>query len=69
MLGQLGVATGEALYIGDSRVDVLCARRAGVASAAALWGARDAEGLLDAGPDLVWREPQDALGGFNVGRA
>jgi phosphoglycolate phosphatase len=68
VLARLGVATGDALYIGDSRVDVLCARRAGVASAAALWGARNAEGLLGAGPDLVWREPSDALGGLSVGR-
>ena len=67
VLARLGVTTGDALYIGDSRVDVLCARRAGVASAAALWGARNAEGLLGAGPDLVLREPRDALGGLSVG--
>ncbi len=38
VIDEVSIAGGEVLYVGDSYVDVQCARRAGVASAAALWG-------------------------------
>ena len=46
VLDALEVSPGETLYVGDSRHDVQCAHRAGVTSAAALWGSVDREGVL-----------------------
>jgi phosphoglycolate phosphatase-like HAD superfamily hydrolase len=46
VLDALHVSPGETLYVGDSRHDVQCAHRAGVTSAAALWGSVDREGVL-----------------------
>ncbi len=46
VLDALTVSPAETLYVGDSRQDVQCAHRAGVTSAAALWGSVDREGVL-----------------------
>jgi HAD superfamily hydrolase (TIGR01509 family) len=60
-LDELHVAPEEAMYVGDAPWDVECARRAGVRSVGALWGCVDVPALLAARPDLVWREPSQAL--------
>lgn len=39
-LARLGAGQSEALYVGDSAYDSLCAQRAGVDFALALWGCR-----------------------------
>ena len=39
-LARLGAGQSEALYVGDSVYDSLCAQRAGVDFALALWGCR-----------------------------
>ena len=49
----LAVKKEEVLYVGDSYVDVQCAKKAGVTSGAALWGCVNVEAVLDEGPDLV----------------
>jgi pyrophosphatase PpaX len=41
----------EAVFVGDSPLDVAAGRAAGVATAAALWGATSREALLAAAPD------------------
>lgn len=41
----LKVSPSEALYIGDSRNDMLCAEAAGVHSALALWGSQTSESI------------------------
>nr|WP_322618995.1 HAD-IA family hydrolase [Arenimonas daejeonensis] len=38
---RLGIAPGEAIYVGDDERDVVAARRAGMVSVAALWGYRE----------------------------
>ena len=53
IMNRLSVAKGAVLYVGDSDVDVQCARRAGVASAAALWGSVDRKAVLDERPDYL----------------
>ncbi|MCK6526424.1 HAD-IA family hydrolase [Myxococcota bacterium] len=58
-LETLGVPPGRALMVGDSEVDVLAGRAAGVRTLACTWGIGDGERLLAAGPDLVagsWAE-------------
>ena len=57
----LGVSPGETLMVGDTAADILGARAAGTASAAALWGARDREGLLALAPDHALEQPQGVL--------
>ena len=53
VLGQLGVAPGDALMIGDSRHDVHAARAAGVAVACVANGYNHGEDVRDEHPDLV----------------
>ncbi len=45
VLELMGADISEALYIGDTLYDYMCARDAGVDFALALWGARDLEGI------------------------
>lgn len=48
ILGALGVAPGQAVMVGDSEIDVLTAKRAGMRSIAVAWGLRPASLLQDA---------------------
>lgn len=58
-LGERGVATREALMIGDRRDDVLAARRNGVRVIGVLWGYGSREELLDAGADALCATPAE----------
>ena len=49
VVDALSVEKGDSLYVGDSHVDVACARSAGVASAAALWGSVGVDAVLGPG--------------------
>ena len=55
-----GAPAVGALYIGDSPVDILAGRAAGMATAAVAWGVFGREALLAAGPDYWLDEPQRA---------
>lgn len=61
LLDQLDVTCDEALYIGDSEVDVYTAKNAKVPMAAALWGFRDEAILLQAGATCLLDEPLSLL--------
>lgn len=52
-LHQLGVAPGEALYVGDAPVDIQASRAAGVHVASVLTGAGDSAMLSAWGPDRI----------------
>lgn len=58
---KLGVAPGDCLYVGDSEVDVLTARRAGMDCASVLWGFRSREELLAAGASMLFSAPEELL--------
>lgn len=60
-LETLGVPPGRAWMVGDSEVDVLAGRAAGVRTLACTWGIGDRERLLSAGPDRVAGSWGDAL--------
>lgn len=60
-LRRLGGHPGRALMVGDGAVDVLAARAADARSVAALWGARNIDAVLAAGPDYVAYTPRDAV--------
>ena len=61
VMDALSVDRGEVLYVGDSYVDIQCARRSGVASAAALWGSVNPDALLEEAPDVVWHTVPEVL--------
>lgn len=51
----------RAIYVGDSDVDILTARNAGMPCISVLWGFRDEDFLRAHGAKLFAREPKDAL--------
>jgi len=61
VLEALGTPKDQAVYVGDGSHDLECARRAGIASGAALWGALDREDLLNGHPDLSWETVDQVL--------
>lgn len=61
VLERFGVPPEEALYVGDSDVDMLTARNAGVHSCGVLWGFRDRAELSAAGAEHLIREPGELL--------
>lgn len=60
-LKAAGVEPGEALFLGDSNVDIYTARAAGVRSAGAVWGFRGEEELRAAGADDLLPRPEALL--------
>lgn len=59
-MADLGV--DGCIYIGDSEVDVLTARNAGVPCLSVLWGFRDEDVLAKAGATHLCREPSQIAG-------
>ena len=49
------------VYVGDSEVDVLTAKNAGVPCLSVLWGFRDRDTLLEAGAEHFCENPADLL--------
>lgn len=62
-LQRLNVTPEEAVYVGDSEVDVQTARNAGMEGIFVLWGFRTKEELEEAGAETVIKEPRE-LGQF-----
>jgi len=59
VLNAIGVAAERVLYVGDTRVDLLTAKNAGMHFAGVAWGFRPEEVLEDGG--LYLRTPQDLV--------
>ena len=53
IMHQMGVTAEEALYVGDSDVDMYTGRNAGVRHVGVSWGFRPKKELLDAGADVI----------------
>lgn len=60
-LAQLGVSASEAVYVGDSEVDLLTAANAGLPCISVLWGFRSHDFLLANGATMLAESPQDIL--------
>jgi len=58
-LQRLGREPAEALFLGDSPIDLEASRAAGVRAVAALWGACSREALLEAGPQHLLDDVRD----------
>lgn len=59
-MADIGVET--CIYVGDSEVDVVTARNAGVPCLSVLWGFRDRAVLSDAGAEYFCETPADLVG-------
>ena len=60
-LGMKKIGVDRCVYVGDSEVDVLTARNAGVPCLSVLWGFRGEGELRTAGADRFCREPGDLV--------
>lgn len=60
-LDELGVTCEEAVYIGDSEVDMATARNAGLPCISVLWGFRDRDYLCEIGAFQMVEKPADIL--------
>ena len=60
-LKSCGADPEHSLYVGDSGVDVLAARRAGLRAVGAEWGFRTREELMDHGAEYVIHHPLEVL--------
>jgi phosphoglycolate phosphatase len=60
-LKELGVSSDGAVYIGDSDVDIMTARNAGIPCISVLWGFRGREFLESCGATVFAEKPQDIL--------
>ena len=63
---QLGIATADFLYLGDTKVDMTCACSAGMNPVGVLWGFRTAQELLDNGAKVLIAHPMELLEKFNL---
>jgi phosphoglycolate phosphatase len=50
------------LYVGDTAVDMTCARSAGMHPIGALWGFRTREELLESGAETLLANPEELPG-------
>lgn len=60
-LKALGTTREEAVYVGDSEVDVATARNSGLPCVSVLWGFRDRDVLLEAGARVFINHPSELL--------
>ncbi|MBR1838620.1 MAG: HAD-IA family hydrolase [Bacteroidaceae bacterium] len=60
-IARLGAEPSEAVYVGDSEVDLETARRAGLPCIAVAWGFRDVDFLSQAGAGTIISHPRELL--------
>ena len=58
---SLGVAPGGCFFVGDSDVDIMTARNAGMRAIGVAWGFRPVEELLAAGAETILETPEALL--------
>lgn len=63
---EIGIAPEAFIYLGDTGVDMACARRAGMHPVGVLWGFREAEELKAHGAEILVAHPLDILEKLNV---
>lgn len=61
ILEELGVKKQQAVYVGDSEVDMATACNAGLVSVGVTWGFRDRPILEEKGADYIIDRPEDLL--------
>ena len=61
-LRQLNVSKEDAVYIGDSDVDIMTAKNCGLPCISVLWGFRDKDFLIQHGGTIFVNKPSEILG-------
>ena len=59
VLEKLGVSKEKAVYVGDSEVDCITAKNAGIPCIGVTWGFRSKEILLENGADYIINSPEE----------
>ena len=58
---RMGIAPERFLYLGDTAVDMACARNAGMHPVGVLWGFREEQELREGGAEWIIRRPEELL--------
>jgi phosphoglycolate phosphatase len=61
VMEKLHLAAEETLFVGDSGVDMMTAKNAGLTAVGVSWGFRDREELQTAGADYMINHPKELL--------
>ena len=61
MMETLKTTPEKTVYVGDSDVDILTAKNAGIACISCTWGFRDKQFLLDSGAENIINNPMEIL--------
>ncbi len=61
VIQKLGVSKDKAVYVGDSEVDCITAKNAGIPCIGVTWGFRDKSVLLESGADFIVDTPEEIL--------
>jgi len=61
ILKELNLSPAECLFIGDTKIDMMTAKNAGMQSMGVLWGFRDEEELLHHGATYIASSPAEAI--------
>ena len=61
ILSRAGMTREDAVYVGDTEVDVETARNAGMDCIVCTWGFRDEDFLKDLGAEILIRRPEELL--------
>ena len=61
VLNKLGLTKEEVIYVGDSEVDILTAKNAGLKSVSCAWGFRTKEELLKANANIIIDDPMEII--------
>lgn len=61
IISTLQLNKNEILFVGDSHLDVIAGKAAGIKTAAAVWGAVETQKLLESKPDYTFETPQEFI--------
>jgi len=61
IMKHLGISKDEAVFVGDTKVDIKTGKNAGLYSIGVLWGFRDYEELDTAGADVIIDNPEKII--------
>ncbi|NHJ00824.1 MAG: HAD family hydrolase [Candidatus Heimdallarchaeota archaeon] len=59
IIGVLNLNKTNTIFIGDSPLDIIAGKSAGIKTAAATWGSVELDNLLATNPDFVFKSPND----------
>ena len=61
IISILNLNKKETLFIGDSPLDIIAGKAAGIKTAAALWGTLEESKLIESKPDYIFKTPEELL--------